>query len=145
MPPKRIAERRAWDGSLTEGRGTMRMASGAYEGPYSFESRFEEGDGTNPEELIAAAHAGCFSMALLRRSVGEAGHEVESVDRLERRVHLERGRATGFRSKRIELRSRKLRPASDDSDFQRAWGRAGPCRTWPGARCQTGRGTQKRF
>jgi lipoyl-dependent peroxiredoxin len=61
--PKRTANAR-WDGSLTEGNGTMRMASGAYEGAYSFQSRFQEGDGTNPEELIAAAHAGCFSMAL---------------------------------------------------------------------------------
>src|SRR5215210_9232835 len=61
-----------WRGSLTEGNGTMRMGSGAYEGPYSFQSRFEEGDGTNPEELIAAAHAGCFSMALAGQ-LGEAG------------------------------------------------------------------------
>ena len=61
--PKRRAEAR-WDGTLQGGNGTMRMASGSYEGPYSFQSRFEEGDGTNPEELIAAAHAGCFSMAL---------------------------------------------------------------------------------
>jgi lipoyl-dependent peroxiredoxin len=61
MPTRRASA--VWNGSLTEGNGTMRMASGAYEGPYSFQSRFEEGDGTNPEELIAAAHAGCFSMA----------------------------------------------------------------------------------
>ncbi len=59
--PKRNASAR-WNGSLQDGNGTMRMASGAYEGPYSFQSRFEEGDGTNPEELIAAAHAGCFAM-----------------------------------------------------------------------------------
>ena len=53
-----------WKGSLKEGKGVMKMASGAYEGPYSFASRFESGTGTNPEELIAAAHSGCFSMAL---------------------------------------------------------------------------------
>jgi osmotically inducible protein OsmC len=53
-----------WNGTLTEGRGVMKMASGAYEGQYSFSSRFEEGTGTNPEELLAAAHAGCYSMAL---------------------------------------------------------------------------------
>ena len=53
-----------WSGSLREGSGAMRLGSGAYEGPYSFVSRFEDGPGTNPEELIAAAHAGCYSMAL---------------------------------------------------------------------------------
>jgi osmotically inducible protein OsmC len=53
-----------WKGTLKEGTGRMRLGSGAYDGPYSFLSRFEEGGGTNPEELIGAAHAGCFSMAL---------------------------------------------------------------------------------
>ena len=53
-----------WEGTLREGKGTVKLGSGAYEGPYSFASRFEDGNGTNPEELIGAAHAGCFSMAL---------------------------------------------------------------------------------
>lgn len=53
-----------WQGSLKEGKGSMKLGSGAYEGAFSFSSRFEEGTGTNPEELIAAAHAGCYSMAL---------------------------------------------------------------------------------
>ncbi len=53
-----------WEGTLREGKGTVRLGSGAFEGAYSFASRFEEGTGTNPEELIGAAHAGCFSMAL---------------------------------------------------------------------------------
>lgn len=53
-----------WEGGLTTGRGTMKAGSGAFAGSYSFASRFEEGAGTNPEELIAAAHAGCLSMAL---------------------------------------------------------------------------------
>ncbi len=53
-----------WEGTLKGGKGTMKLGSGAYEGPYSFSSRFEEGSGTNPEELIGAAEAGCFSMAL---------------------------------------------------------------------------------
>src|SRR5688500_18287744 len=66
-------------GALTEGNGTMRMAGGAYEGPYTFESRFEEGEGTNPEELIAAAHAGCFSMAL-SGELNKAGHTPDSVE-----------------------------------------------------------------
>ncbi len=51
-----------WDGDLRSGKGTMKF--GTFEGPYSFSSRFEEGKGSNPEELIGAAHAGCFSMAL---------------------------------------------------------------------------------
>lgn len=53
-----------WEGTLKEGKGNMRLSSGSYNGPYSFSSRFESGTGTNPEELIAAAHAGCYSMAL---------------------------------------------------------------------------------
>jgi lipoyl-dependent peroxiredoxin len=67
-----------WNGSLRDGDGTMRLGSGAYEGAYSFRSRFEEGEGTNPEELIGAAHAGCFSMAL-SADLGRAGHTVESI------------------------------------------------------------------
>lgn len=51
-----------WKGTLKEGAGTMKLGSGAYEGPFTFASRFETGPGTNPEELIGAAHAGCFSM-----------------------------------------------------------------------------------
>jgi osmotically inducible protein OsmC len=60
-----------WQGTLREGKGTMKLPKGGYEGPYTFASRFETGDGTNPEELIGAAHAGCFSMflaALLSRN-----------------------------------------------------------------------------
>ncbi len=53
-----------WEGNLKEGKGRMKFGSGAFEGAYSFSSRFEEGTGTNPEELIGAALAGCFSMAL---------------------------------------------------------------------------------
>ena len=53
-----------WNGNLMQGRGKMALGSGAFEGAYSFSSRFEEGAGTNPEELLGAAHAGCFSMAL---------------------------------------------------------------------------------
>ena len=53
-----------WNGNLTAGKGRVTLESGAFEGSYDFSSRFEDGSGTNPEELIAAAHAGCFSMAL---------------------------------------------------------------------------------
>jgi len=114
--PTRTANAR-WNGSLQEGDGTMRMASGAYEGPYSFQSRFEEGEGTNPEELIAAAHAGCFSMAL-SGELGRQGHEVESVE-TEARVHLEKVEG-GFAIKRIELRTRASVPGIDNDDFQKS-------------------------
>jgi len=67
-----------WEGSLREGRGSMKLGSGAYEGPFSFASRFEEGAGTNPEELIGAAHAGCFSMAL-SGGLGRAGFTPKSI------------------------------------------------------------------
>ena len=53
-----------WNGTLKEGSGVMKLGSGAYDGPFSYQSRFEDGAGTNPEELIGAAHAGCFSMFL---------------------------------------------------------------------------------
>jgi lipoyl-dependent peroxiredoxin len=62
-----------WEGDLKSGKGTMKLGSGAFEGQYSFNSRFADGVGTNPEELIAAAHAGCFSMAL-SAALTEAGH-----------------------------------------------------------------------
>ncbi|MBM4184804.1 MAG: OsmC family protein [Gemmatimonadetes bacterium] len=77
-----------WDGDLRSGQGTMRLGSGAFEGPFSFKSRFEEGAGTNPEELIGAAHAGCFSMAF-SNMLAEAGHVPTRVE-TKARVHLER-------------------------------------------------------
>jgi lipoyl-dependent peroxiredoxin len=115
MPKRRASA--VWNGSLTEGNGTMRMASGAYEGPYSFQSRFEEGDGTNPEELIAAAHAGCFSMAL-SGELGNLGHTPDSVE-TEATVHLDKVE-NGFAIKRIDLRTRVNAPGVPESDFQQA-------------------------
>jgi osmotically inducible protein OsmC len=112
--PERTASA-VWEGSLTEGNGTMRMASGAYEGPYSFESRFEEGAGTNPEELIAAAHAGCFSMAL-SAELGKAGHDPQSVE-TDATVHIDKD-GEGFAIKRIALRSRARVPGISDEEFQ---------------------------
>ena len=67
-----------WEGTLKQGKGTMKLGSGAYEGAYSFSSRFEEGKGTNPEELIGAAEAGCFSMAL-SANLEKAGHPAKRV------------------------------------------------------------------
>jgi lipoyl-dependent peroxiredoxin len=113
--PKRTADAR-WEGSLQEGQGTMRMASGAYEGAYSFQSRFEEGDGTNPEELIAAAHAGCFSMAL-SGDLGRAGYEPESVETTAT-VHVEKVEG-GFGITRVELDTRARVPGIEDDEFQR--------------------------
>lgn len=75
--PTRTADAE-WKGNLREGTGTMRLGGGAYEGPYSFASRFEEGPGTNPEELIGAAHAGCFSMAL-SGILAKAGYEPKRI------------------------------------------------------------------
>jgi len=68
-----------WNGDLKGGEGKVSLESGLFEGPYTFASRFEDGKGTNPEELIAAAHAGCYSMAL-SNELAKAGHEPESVD-----------------------------------------------------------------
>src|SRR5512146_431743 len=68
-----------WKGDLKGGKGTMKLGSGGYNGQYSFSSRFEEGKGTNPEELIGAAHAGCFSMAF-SMILGDAGLKADSID-----------------------------------------------------------------
>ncbi len=87
-----------WQGSLKEGKGKLRLGSGAYEGGYTWSSRFENGAGTNPEELIAAAHAGCYSMAL-SSNLGKAGFvpvdihttaqvKIELVDGKNRITHI---------------------------------------------------------
>ena len=67
-----------WQGNLKEGHGHLEFGSGAYRGPYSFKSRFADGKETNPEELIAAAHAGCYSMALAA-GLSNAGHAPKNV------------------------------------------------------------------
>ncbi|TYP94814.1 osmotically inducible protein OsmC [Fodinibius salinus] len=68
-----------WNGDLENGNGTMKLESGSYKGEYSFASRFESGNGTNPEELIGAAHAGCYSMAL-SNELAQAGYDPKSVE-----------------------------------------------------------------
>ncbi|MER8632365.1 OsmC family protein [Mesorhizobium opportunistum] len=75
-----------WQGTLKEGSGRLRLGSGVFEGAYSFPSRFENGPGTNPEELIAAAHAGCFSMAL-SAVLGSEGHIAQTIHTTAK-VHL---------------------------------------------------------
>ena len=104
-----------WEGTLQEGAGQMKMASGAYEGQYSFSSRFEEGAGTNPEELIAAAHAGCFSMAL-SAGLGRAGYDPQRVETTAN-VHLTRGES-GFRITKIHLETQAQVPGIDQETFQ---------------------------
>ena len=106
-----------WNGSLRDGDGTMNMQSGSYEGPYSFQSRFKEGEGTNPEELIGAAHAGCFSMAL-SGELGGRGITPESV-RTEARVEVSKVEG-GFAISKIDLVSRVKAPGVDESTFQEA-------------------------
>ena len=76
--PTRQAHAR-WEGTIKEGNGTVNFGNGAFNGPYSFASRFEEGTGTNPEELLGAAHASCFAMAL-SLVLGMAGFPPDYVD-----------------------------------------------------------------
>jgi lipoyl-dependent peroxiredoxin len=71
--------RAVWEGNLQKGTGRISLESGLFKGPYSFGSRFKSAAGTNPEELIAAAHAGCFSMAL-SGMLSEDGYVVENID-----------------------------------------------------------------
>jgi len=104
-----------WKGNLKEGSGTMKLGSGAYEGQYSFKSRFESGSGTNPEELIAAAHAGCFSMAL-SNNLATAGHTPERVHTV---AKVDFGRdETGPLIQKIELECEVTAPGLDDATLQ---------------------------
>ena len=113
--PERSAHAK-WKGSLKDGKGQMTVGSGAFDVPYSFKTRFEEEAGTNPEELIGAAHAGCFSMAL-SAGLSKAGHEPESIE-TDARVHFGKS-GDGFAIQRIELTTRARVPGIDDAEFQR--------------------------
>ena len=110
MPTRTSSAR--WQGTLKEGAGTMALGSGAFSGPYSFVSRFEDGPGTNPEELIAAAHAGCFSMALSNK-LSQAGYPPNAVDTTAA-VHLEKGAIA-----QIDLTTRGDVPGIDASEFEK--------------------------
>jgi osmotically inducible protein OsmC len=103
-----------WRGDLRGGEGRLTVGDGVFEGPYSFSSRFEEGEGTNPEELIAAAHAACFSMALAS-IMAEHGHPAESV-RTNARVHLRQTDA-GPTIQRIDLDTEGRVPGIDQEHF----------------------------
>jgi osmotically inducible protein OsmC len=113
--PIRTASAR-WQGNLTEGSGTIKTGQGGYEGNYSFKSRFEEGQGTNPEELIGAAHAGCFSMAF-SKGLADAGFTPTSVQTTAK-VHLDKTDA-GMTVTRIDLESVGDVPGIDAADFQK--------------------------
>jgi lipoyl-dependent peroxiredoxin len=105
-----------WEGTLTEGNGVMRTGKGGLEGNYSFKSRFEEGEGTNPEELIGAAHAGCFSMAL-SKGLADAGFTPVSVETTAS-VHLDR--VDGAQTvTQIDLVTVAKAPGIDEETFQK--------------------------
>ena len=104
-----------WKGSLREGAGRMKLGSGAFEGSYSFPSRFESGAGTNPEELIGAAHAGCYSMAL-SAGLGKAGFTPTRIHTVAR-VHLEKV-GEGFSITKIELETEAAVPGIGAAAFQ---------------------------
>lgn len=104
-----------WNGDLKSGNGTMVVGNHAYEGPYSFASRFEDGEGTNPEELIAAAHAGCYSMAL-SHGLSEADHPPKQVHTTAK-VHLRPADEGGFYIAQIDLHTEAEVPGIDEDTF----------------------------
>src|SRR5215467_12912323 len=106
-----------WQGDLRQGKGTMRVGSGAFEGSYSFTTRFgDETSGTNPEELIGAAHAGCYSMAL-SNALATAGFTPTRVHTTAQ-VHF--GQVSGgFAISPIDLEVEAVVPGIDDETFQR--------------------------
>lgn len=114
--PTRKAEAE-WEGNLAEGSGRLKVGSGAFEEPYSFKSRFEDGQAaTNPEELLGAAHAGCFTMALTAQ-LSRAGIKPKRIH-TEARVKLEKvGEA--FSITQIELEMEAEIPDIDDATFQK--------------------------
>jgi osmotically inducible protein OsmC len=111
--PVRTAQA-VWEGDLVKGKGTVALGSGSYKGAYSFASRFESGNGTNPEELIGAAHAGCFSMAL-SGGLGKAGFAPRKIQ-TDAKVHIEKV-GEGFKITRIELRTEAEVPGVDAKTF----------------------------
>jgi osmotically inducible protein OsmC len=103
-----------WEGTLKKGKGRMTVGNRVYEGPYSFASRFEEGAGTNPEELIGAAHAGCFSMAL-SMILEQAGYVPEHIHTTAR-VHIDPV-PEGFKITHIELDTEGKVKGIDEKTF----------------------------
>lgn len=117
MSIKKTASAR-WQGGLKNGKGTVSTESGVLqETPYDFRQRFEGEAGTNPEELIGAAHASCFSMAL-SLILGEAGMEAESID-TRATVSLDQGDG-GFSITAVHLETRVRMPGADRAAFEEA-------------------------
>lgn len=113
--PVRTA-RASWEGSLSRGRGSVAVESGRLDAPYSFGSRFESEAGTNPEELLGAASAGCFTMAL-SLALSEMGHPPTRID-TSARVAIEK-EGDGFAISRIELDTEAVVPGIDAETFRR--------------------------
>jgi lipoyl-dependent peroxiredoxin len=112
--PVRQAEAE-WKGNLLEGKGTLKLGSGAFEGSYDWRSRSTDGPGTNPEELLGASHAGCFSMAL---SAQLANNNTPATRiHTNAKVHLEK-LDSGFAITQIELETEVEAPGLDDAKFQ---------------------------
>ena len=105
-----------WNGNLIDGDGQMKFGSGAFEGQYSFKSRFENGTGTNPEELIGAAHAGCFSMAF-SATLAKSGFKPQKVETTAK-VHLDKV-DEGFKITTIILDTEAQIPDIDEAEFQK--------------------------
>ncbi len=113
---ERTAEAR-WEGELKSGKGNVKLGSGAYEGPYSFGTRFESSPGTNPEELIGAGLAACYSMALAA-TLGKTGHPAKWVES-KAMVHLEKV-GEGFGITRIDLKTQGQVPGLSEDEFRKA-------------------------
>lgn len=105
-----------WQGDLKQGQGLVSLGSSGLEVPYDFSARFEEGAGSNPEELIGGAHSGCFSMALAHQ-LAEAGYPPTRVETAAQ-VHLEKS-GDGFAIPKIELATEAEVPRIDNDTFQR--------------------------
>ena len=106
-----------WEGTLKDGSGSLSLEGAAGRAAYTFASRFENGDGTSPEELIGAAHAGCFSMALAH-ALSEEGHAPKRIA-TSAAVHLEKD-GGGFTIRKVDLRTRGTVPGIDEDGFAAA-------------------------
>ena len=107
-----------WQGGIRDGKGTVSTESGVLDGAqYSFSTRFEDGKGTNPEELLAAAHAGCFSMALSKQ-LNDAGFTADSINTTAS-VRLEKTDA-GFSITKVHLDVTARVPGADAAAFETA-------------------------
>lgn len=107
-----------WDGGIMDGKGKVKLGSGAFEGAYSFKSRFSEDEGTatNPEELIAAAHAGCYTMAL-SGNLGRAGYTPTNIHTTAN-VKIEK-QGDGFVIPNIDLVTEAKVEGIEDAEFQK--------------------------